>query len=226
MGTRIEVLWKQALKTFSGRKSTGYKLCLKNFEKLRCLIDEITAEDVYIDKKVLDFVRIQPAPMCVIDVFENHDIAISVFILKTGVTLPMHDHPEMHGLLKVLSGVVKIDSYTIESESDKVLEQDKLISAVKHPPVIVRPSDSACVLTPLVRNLHEITCLEGPCAFLDILSPPYDTNTLGEGKRPCTFFKEAVSDEMSDAVQLVVTDVPPTFYSRSIKYLGQPLRRS
>lgn len=101
MATRIEVLWRQALKTFSGRRSASYKLCLKNFEKLRCLIDQITAEDVYVDRKILDFVRIQPAPMCVIDVFENQDITIAIFILKTGVTLPMHDHPEMHGLLKV-----------------------------------------------------------------------------------------------------------------------------
>ena len=101
MATKIETLWRQAVKTFAGRQSGSYKLCLKNFDKLRYLMNEITAEDIYIDKKVLEYVRVQPAPMCVIDVFENEDITIAVFILKTGVTLPMHDHPEMHGLLKV-----------------------------------------------------------------------------------------------------------------------------
>lgn len=127
-------------------------------------------------------------------------------------------------LPKVISGVVKIDSYSIESSSDRVLEEDKEMPAIKHASAIVRPTDPACVLTPLVRNLHEITCIEGPAAFLDILSPPYDTYTYGERKRLCTFFKEASTSEMSDNVQLVVTESPPSFYSRSIKYKGQPLR--
>jgi cysteamine dioxygenase len=101
MASRIEALWKLSLKTFSGCKSSNYKMCLKNFEKLRCLINEVNAEDVYVDKQVLDYVHNQPAPMCAIDVFENQDFTIVIFILKPGVTLPLHDHPEMHGLLKV-----------------------------------------------------------------------------------------------------------------------------
>lgn len=101
MATKIEVLWKQALNTFCGRNNPNYNLCLKNFEKLKSLINDITAEDVYVDKKVLEHIHTQPAPMCAIDIFENEDITIAIFILKAGVTLPIHDHPEMHGLLKV-----------------------------------------------------------------------------------------------------------------------------
>ena len=101
MAKKIEVLWRQALNTFSGRWSENYKMCLKKFEKLKSLMDDIKAEDVYVDKKVMDYVEAQSAPMCVMDVFENEDITIAVFMLKSGVTLPMHDHPEMHGLLKV-----------------------------------------------------------------------------------------------------------------------------
>lgn len=101
MASRIEGLWMQALKTFSGRSNVDYQMCRKNFNKLRCLMNEITADDVHVDKKILDYVRIQPAPMCVIEIFENQDITIAVFLLKTGASLPMHDHPEMYGLLKV-----------------------------------------------------------------------------------------------------------------------------
>ncbi|XP_011505252.1 PREDICTED: 2-aminoethanethiol dioxygenase [Ceratosolen solmsi marchali] len=224
MASRIEVLWKLALKTFSGSKTSNYKICLKNFEKLKCLINEINAEDVYVDKKVLDYVNNQSAPMCAIDVFENQDITIAIFILKTGVTLPLHDHPEMHGLLKVISGVVKIDSYSIESYRDKVSDKNKGIAAVKHSSTIIKHTDPACVLTPFLKNLHEITCLEGPAAFLDVLSPPYDTGDYGKGKRPCTFFKVVTINEISDNVQLVATDIPSTFYSKSLNYMGQPLR--
>lgn len=100
--TAIELLWKQALKTFADRSSANFQLCQKNFEKLRCLLNKLTADDVKIDNQTLKFIEIQQAPMCVIDVFENEDITIAMFILKSGVTLPMHNHPQMHGLLKVL----------------------------------------------------------------------------------------------------------------------------
>lgn len=101
MTSAIEIVWKQALKTFDGRKNVGFKLCQKNFDKLWNLMNKITAEDVNLNKQVLDFIKIQPAPMCVIDIFENKDLTISIFILKHGVTLPMHNHPGMHGFLKV-----------------------------------------------------------------------------------------------------------------------------
>lgn len=64
-------------------------------------MNKITAEDVKLDKSVLDYVSTQPAPMCVMDILENKDITIAIFILKHGVMMPMHDHPGMHGLLKV-----------------------------------------------------------------------------------------------------------------------------
>ena len=101
MSTRIEILWKTALQTFTGRNSVGYKLCQKNFEKLCTLTNEISSDDVEVNSEVLRYVQLQSAPMCVIDVFENQDITIAIFILKHGVTMPMHDHPGMHGLLKV-----------------------------------------------------------------------------------------------------------------------------
>lgn len=101
MSTPIENLWKAALKTFTGQKNVGYKLCQQNFDKLYALMNEIKADDIQVTSEVLRFVQFQSAPMCFIDIFENEDISMSVFILKHGVTMPIHDHPGMHGLLKV-----------------------------------------------------------------------------------------------------------------------------
>ncbi|XP_014205710.1 2-aminoethanethiol dioxygenase [Copidosoma floridanum] len=225
MASKIELLWKQALKCFTGCQIPGYVFSSKNFEKLTNLMNEITAEDVSVNKNMLDFVKAQPAPMCAIDVFENQDITIAVFILKSGMTLPMHNHPEMHGLLKVINGVVKINSYTFETQDDeKTLELGRTISVTKHAPVTVRSTDPACVLTPILKNIHEITCLEGPAAFLDVLSPPYDIlGKYGEKSRLCTYFKVLQDDGTTDKVQLEVTNVPLDFYSHSIMYLGKPL---
>lgn len=132
--------------------------------------------------------------------------------------------------LQVIAGTVKIDSYTMQIGNNCVIRPDEEIAAVKHSEALVDDKDSACVLTPCNKNLHEISCVKGPAAFLDILSPPYDVDQYGKGPRPCTFFRiinkdqSTESAERSDKVKLVVTESPPDFYSRSLKYLGPPLR--
>ena len=132
-------------------------------------------------------------------------------------------------MFQVLSGTVKINSYTIQNEGDCIIKPDQEISAINHAPITVNKNDAACVLTPQDKNLHEIACVEGPAAFLDILSPPYLVDVYGEGERPCTYFKVISSNPMSEAhkksdkVQLLVTDTPPDFYSRSLAYNGPPL---
>ncbi|XP_076181217.1 2-aminoethanethiol dioxygenase [Ptiloglossa arizonensis] len=229
MTSAIEIVWKQALKTFDGRKNVGFKLCQKNFDKLWNLMNKITAEDVNLNKQVLDFIKIQPAPMCVIDIFENKDLTISIFILKHGVTLPMHNHPGMHGFLKVISGAVQVNSYTLKTNDDHIIKLNKEIAALRHRPISLHSNSPACILTPRDKNLHEISCIEGPAAFLDILSPPYDVDDCGKGPRPCTFFKTINSKLCTDSadiieeVKLLVIEGPPDFYSKTLKYTGPPL---
>ncbi|XP_012260295.2 2-aminoethanethiol dioxygenase [Athalia rosae] len=226
----MEMLWKQSLKTFAGRNNVSYRLCQKNFEMLRSLMNKITAADVRLDRDILEFVQVQSAPTCVVDIFENQDITIAMFILKQGVTMPMHDHPGMHGLLKVIAGAVKINSFTLETTSDKVIGPNSSCTAIRHTGTLVTETADACVLTPLDRNLHEISCVEGPAAFLDILSPPYDVDEFGRGIRPCTYFRVTGSTRSTesgnklDKVTLVSMESPPDFFSRSLKYLGPPLR--
>ena len=132
-------------------------------------------------------------------------------------------------MFQVLSGVVKINSYTIQNEGDCIINANRKITAITHPSIVVTKNDPACILTPWDKNLHEISCIEGPAAFLDILSPPYHVDVYGQGERPCTYFRTissnptAEAERKSDKVQLVVTDTPPEFYSRSLKYMGPRL---
>ncbi|KAF7991234.1 hypothetical protein HCN44_002796 [Aphidius gifuensis] len=225
----METLWRQALKTFSGCQNNTYKLCPKNFEKLKYLMNNMTCNDVKVDKTILDIVEKQDAPMSVINIYENNDITIAIFLLKHGVTLPMHDHPGMHGLLKVICGSVKIDTYTIQVEPDEKINYHEGVMAVKHPPIIADKNSSACVLSPDERNFHEIHCTNGPAAFLDILSPPYDIDyeEFDKSIRPCTFFRQSSQDNHSineTNVKLIAFELPSKFYSTNLQYLGPPLR--
>lgn len=40
--------------------------------------------------------------------------------------------------------------------------------------IINSDSEETCLLSPDERNLHQITAINGPAAFVDILSPPYN----------------------------------------------------
>lgn len=95
------------------------------------------------------------------------------------------------------------------------------LSALKHYSEILESKDPSCVLNPDSKNLHEITCIEGPAAFLDVLSPPY----FSDSDMHCSYFKVTKSEknEQSDKVKLIVSKCPTNFYSRSLRYLGPPL---
>lgn len=41
------------------------------------------------------------APVTYMMIYEDSDVHICIFILKNGVSLPLHDHPNMVGILKV-----------------------------------------------------------------------------------------------------------------------------
>ena len=134
--------------------------------------------------------------------------------------------------LQVLSGVVQVNSYTVPNSEELLSKPGKEIRALKHPSAIVRENDPACVLTPEERNFHEISCIQGPAVFLDILSPPYNSEPCNDDApaRTCTYFRESLSTQCTEPkegaveVKLIAMTRPPDFYSRRMSYLGPRLR--
>ncbi|KAI4898706.1 hypothetical protein NFI96_008758 [Prochilodus magdalenae] len=142
------------------------------------------------------------APVTYMHICETDTFSMGVFLLRRGTSIPLHDHPGMNGMLKVLYGKVRIMCY------DK-LERPQSASEAggggPSPPQPLSPSQSQsssqqavlrstgefthlggpCLLTPLRDNLHQIEAVEGPAAFLDILAPPYDPD---EG-RDCHYYR-------------------------------------
>lgn len=118
-----------------------------------------------------------------------------------------------------------MDNYTIHNV-DAVKRRDEDILATKHPSLVIHPNDPACILKPFEKNVHEISCLEGPAAFIDVLSPPYIVDAFGNGQRPCTYFKcDPSGIEVGDTnkVKLRVTKILDDFYSQRLMYCGPPL---
>lgn len=146
---------------------------------------EVSLRDVGLDANTLDMER----EMQCTNVIETENFHIAVFMLPAGKTIPYHDHPNMVVCSKVISGSLRLQSFSklSDSSSDLSLDgvtatEDETIQVELDSECTKSSSDDCWMLTPKRGNFHEFTALT-PCVILDILLPPYD-----EPDRLCHFY--------------------------------------
>ncbi|XP_032523536.1 2-aminoethanethiol dioxygenase [Danaus plexippus] len=234
-------IYRQALHTFDGKFKKDLST---NLGKLKGMMDRLKAENFSFDHTLDDpatWKKPNKAPCTYIEVFQNSLVNMSIFVLKPGFRMPLHDHPHMYGLLKVISGAVRIRSFTEYPVTESINAIDFAIR-VKHEAArltqgihkrrrffakisqdnVCHENSDTCVLTPTISNYHEIEALNMPAAFFDILSPPYDTLIEEVGPRRCRYYY--VANEIStNVVELQETSVPECFYCDQAPYLGPVL---
>lgn len=133
--------------------------------------------------------------------------------------MPLHDHPKMLGILKCISGKLKIQSYSklSESKDGELLVTPELAKTVDcHSP--------ATYLDETNYNYHEITALDEPAAFFDVLSPPYKEIGDEESEpRQCHFYKKLMVDNNPERtiLKLEKIDCPSHYYCDSV-YFDKP----
>lgn len=179
---------KQALITFKRENYAAFK---SNFNMLKQLVDQLTSNDLNISPDLFDSNSFQQtsghAPVKYIEIFEHKTFTMSVFIVANKYTMPLHDHPGS-GLLRVISGTVRIQSYTLEHPLQNT---PHILSAIEEAPIEFTVKNGCSVLTPTHRNLHEITATgTSAAAFFDILSPPYESNISLYGPKKCLFYRK------------------------------------
>lgn len=234
----IVCTYRHALRTFDDNTKCDLAA---NLDKLKIMMDALKAEDLGFDKTLSDLENWrQPnkAPCTYIEVFQNRMINMSIFVLKPGFKMPLHDHPHMYGLLKVISGAVNIRSFTEYPLKEAVSSFDFALRAKFEAARLTRGihktrtlfaeitsdrvcsgNSETCVLTPTSSNYHEIEALDLPAAFFDILSPPYDTLIEDIGPRRCTYYHVA-NVISTNVVELEEVEVPKCFYCDQAPYLG------
>lgn len=109
-----------------------------------------------------------------IEILHDPVMTAVIIVIPPGQRLPLHDHPNMLGLIKVLHGQVRLSTYSklghaLDGRQEAVRTQDLILSRLSYPQV----------LTPSTNNVHAIEFHSGEggkeyAAFLDILSPPYN----------------------------------------------------
>uniref|UniRef100_A0A8D0DSM4 2-aminoethanethiol dioxygenase n=1 Tax=Salvator merianae TaxID=96440 RepID=A0A8D0DSM4_SALMN len=184
----------------------------RNLQRLQQLLSEVRAEDLRLAPRGPSAVPgpVQP-PVSYMHICETESFSMGVFVLRAGACIPLHDHPDMNGLLKVLYGTLRIacfdvlqhhhdgpaavdggdaggggDSHAFGSSSTAPpSRRRRRHRAVLRSHQLYTPASPPCLLSPHTDNLHQIDAVGGPAAFLDILAPPYDP----EHGRDCHYYR-------------------------------------
>lgn len=193
------------------------------------LVNKISATDVDFKWPPVKKTRIKnffgppspEAPAAYIHLWEDDIMTIGIFVLKPGCSIPLHDHPNMNGMCKVIHGTVGVRSFTCVDNKNPTSDLSKkgYISTIMEDNREYNSEDNCCVLMQDKGNIHEIYAINGAAAFLDILAPPYDHET---NTRVCQYYKESDIQDKSSANLHWLQKVPSPddFWCDPITYTG------
>lgn len=241
MTSHILKVLRQAIITFTTKKIRPESYAA-NLQALISLLDKTSAEHVNFPSHFLNpdiWENPGKAPVSCIEIYEDDNVSMGIFILKPNGKLPLHNHPQMHGLIKVIAGKVKIVSYSLNTEKTKEIDQKGLqdnpdamplkpksryniVTAELSEITVADANSPACTLEPDFKNLHEIQSLEGPAAFVDILAPPYDYPVPEFGERQCSYYSK-LSQVSSSIFRLQEIRSPAWYWTDSYPYTGPDL---
>lgn len=210
----IQRIARQAYDTFKGFDATavGDEQFVAKQGELLALVTAVRAADLNIEPRKRAAGGGSPAdtttpPVTYMHICETDEFSMGVFLLKRGASIPLHDHPGMHGMLKVLYGKTRITCFDRldrsslsgapagePSSSPPPYQNGSLRRSVLRSTGEYTEHSGPCVLTPYRDNLHRIDAVDGPTAFLDILAPPYEP----DDGRDCHYYK-VVPEEAREA---------------------------
>ena len=159
---------------------TNIKQCLE-------LMDSVTLTDLGLNNKNLESIN---RSFCM-HIVETNNFHVSIFIIPRNSKLPLHDHPNMSVLSKVIKGTLKMKSYNIEKSFEMKSGKKIFPAQITNENMIKTNQDKSWFLSPSIDNIHEFEAINETAVVFDVLMPPYD-ETDG---RPCNFYEEYINNE-------------------------------
>lgn len=155
-------------------------------------------------------------PITYTPIHEDDIVSIGIFSLPAKTSLPLHNHPGMVVLSRVLYGQMHVKSFDWVDPNRSSNSQKASSSAANLilDEVVERHDQPAVIFPSSGGNIHQFTAVTD-CAVLDVLAPPYSP----EGGRDCTYY-EVVGDEHGNQAQLVESSPEPAINMRNIQYKG------
>ena len=149
-------------------------------------------------------------PVLHMEIFEKRSyVSLSMFLIRRGFNIPLHNHPNMHGLGKVIYGNGEVRSYTlIETKGSEIMARCESIKQVN--------CGEMLLLEPISNNVHEIAAsYESDLVFIDLIVPPYESN--------CSFY-EISSQNNDNLVHFKLLEKSPSsYFCDSLIYNGPKL---
>ena len=137
-----------------------------------------------------------------VPVLKSEAISIGLFVLPPKGCIPLHDHPNMTVLTKVLQGSIEVTSFDFVDR----------ISGLARPFFQGTLKTNAIdILTPRKGNVHELATADG-AIFIDVIFPPYNS------ERPCTYYEWIAPDDYNTPGVLKTVDTD--FYTILLPYSG------
>ena len=140
-------------------------------------IDALLTAMSAVDAAALSIDDVQRPGACTyLGIVEHADFAIAAFVLAPHAKIPLHDHPGMTVLSKVVRGSLRVTSFDVGADGKARRSSSIMTSA-----------DGPAALFPSVNNVHEFRAGDGGAVVLDVIVPPYDE----DAGRACHYFEAA-----------------------------------